>query len=224
MFIDVRHQRVDVKVCNLGAGPGIVHAGFERCAVLVNAVDGCDRLKHAVADLGNVTAGYGFFVGKKLRRIEAAGRRNTVLRAEVQRREVHEYEVAGAVAVKSVYGCVHTVYVVDERLIGDLFVGQKSIVSDVVGADPDGVDGAGGGPSEEGGAVLGDVFRVGDKSGEFVVCNVREWGVDGAEPARGDIVGTDSAANGVIIESGVTVDGGVARPDTAASRSFVGLH
>ena len=104
-----------------------------------------------------------------------------------------------------------------------MFVSQKGIVSDIVGANPDGVNGAGGIPSEKCRAVLRDVFRIGDKRREFVIGDVREGGIDSAEPARGDIVGTDSAADSVVIEGRVAVDGCVAWPDAAAGGSFVAL-
>jgi hypothetical protein len=146
-----------------------------------------------------------------------------VLRDQLQRREVQQDEVAGAALVQAVYYVVHAVDIIAERLACDLAVGEEGVVSDVVCADPDGVDGGGGGAGEEGGAVGGDVFGVGEVGGELVVEDVRERCVDAGEPARGYGIGADCAANGVVVQGAVGVDGGVTRPDEAAGGGFVAL-
>lgn len=214
--IHIPNQPPDIKIRNIRPRPRIIHTGLKRRPILVNRIDGIHRLEHAVGDLRDVAAGEIFLIGEVLGLVEAAVRGVRVLRDEEQRREVEEDEVAGAAGVQRVDDVVHAVDVVGEDFARDLAVGEEGVVADVVGADPDGVDGGVGRPREEGGAVDGEEFGVGEVGGEFVAEDVWEGGVDGVQGARGDLVGADGAGDGVVVKGAVGVVGGVAGPDEAA--------
>lgn len=107
---------------------------------------------------------------------------------KVQRSEVEQYEIPSAVLVEAVNGGIHAVDIILQRLPRKLRIRKKSVVAEVVCANPDCVDGVSRGAAEEFGFVRVAVLGVGDKGWEFIACDVGEGRVDGREPARRDLV------------------------------------
>lgn len=93
---------------------------------------------------------------------------------------------------------------------------DEGLDAEVVGPDPDGVDGGVGRVGHEFRAVGVGVGAVGQVGGDFVLRDGGEGGVDGGVEARGDGVAADGAADGVVVEVDAGVLFYVLGPDAAA--------
>lgn len=203
--------------------PGIAirDLSLERGPILVDVIDSNDLLQHAARYFREVAADAFALVGPVLIGAHATLTRQSVFGGEVQGRSIHNDEVPPAVVVDTLELVVDAVEVGGDVGAGDLLVLDQGVVAEVVGPDPDGVDGLVDGVLHEFRAVGEDVFRIREVGGDFVALDVREGSIDGAEPSRGDVVGTDCTADGVVVDVGVAVLGDVLRPGTSTICSGV---
>lgn len=220
VVINIADQTVHVKQRDVGTLEILLDQHLDWRAVLVDVIHGRHFLGHAVADVGEIVR----LVLPVLVWTDTAGVREPVKGRELQRRGVHEDEVAGARVVEAGHLLVDAVGVGGQVGAADLAVGEERVVVEVVGADPDTVDGLGRRDVQEG--LVGRWVGVGfvcEKGREFVGLNVREVGVDGGEEARGDVVGADGARDCVVVDldAGVLVD--VLWPGTSARGRVVVL-
>ena len=89
---------------------------------------------------------------------------------QLQRREVHQYEIAASIGVHRVQRLVDTLDVVGDCLAGNLRVGDERVIAEVIGADPDSVNCFFGRNVEELFAGRWDlVFAVCEKSRNFIL-------------------------------------------------------
>lgn len=194
---------------------------LERGAVFVDTINSNDLLQHPARDFRQVTTDAFTLVGPVLVRTYAALTREAVFRGEVQRRSVHNDEVPPAVVVDALELVVDAVEVGGDVSAGDLLVLDQGVVAEVVGPDPDGVDGLVDGVLHELRAVGEDVGRIREVGGDFVALDVWEGSIDGAEPSRGDIVGADRTADSVVVDVGAAVLGDVLWPGPSTICSVV---
>lgn len=96
--------------------------------------------------------------------------------------------MASAIVVEARDLFVYAVHVVCDCLALDLAVGEEGVVSEIVGADPDGINCAFGLSREKFGAIRPTVLRICDESREFVASNVRKGCVYGSELTWCDLV------------------------------------
>jgi len=191
---------------------------LERHAVLEHAVHRRAELLHLVAVLGGIRR----LVRPEVARAQAAGVREPVQRRQVQRRRVHQDEVAGARGVDAVEGGEDAVDVVGDGLAVQRAGREQRVVAQVVRADPHAVDGIVGlAVREECVGVRGGVDEggVGLVGGHLVAEHVGEGAIDGREVAVDHLVCADGAGDGVVEERGAAVDGHPARPGDAAAGS-----
>lgn len=76
-----------------------------------------------------------------MRRVHATGRRLRILRQQLQRGQVQNNKEASADSIEAIQLLVHACHVVRDDVGLWLLVGEEGLVGQIVGADPDGVDG-----------------------------------------------------------------------------------
>jgi hypothetical protein len=62
------------------------------------------------------------------------------------------------------------------------------------------------------------MLGVSNESGEFVLLNGGEGCVDSGKEARSDFIGAYSAANGVVVKAGISIQRGIAGPRETSRR------
>jgi hypothetical protein len=139
VIIHVRYQAVDVEIRDVRAVPAPCDGCFERCAVLVHLIDRGHVFVHFPARGRQVAAVSRVVLCPRATALFGYG----VLGQELQRGEIQQDEVAATVFVECVDGAVDAVEVIGECFAAYLGVGQEGVVAEVVGADPDCVDGIG---------------------------------------------------------------------------------
>ena len=137
IYVDIRDEGVGVKHGKVSHWVAIGHFDFIGCLVFEDIVDARGELAHRVCDFRVV----GRFVGPVLVCADAVVGVVRVKRGQVQGNGVHEHEVAGALKVEFVKDGVDAVGVVGEDFSGEFAVGEEGGDAEVVGADPEGVDG-----------------------------------------------------------------------------------
>lgn len=131
---------------------------------------------------------------------------------QLQGRQVHEHEVSAATCIDAVEHRVHAVDVIRDGFILDLGVGDKGVVAQIIGADPDRVHRFPGWDVEE--PLSRDfMLAVSQEGGHFVFQNRRERSVNGRECAWGDLVGAYGAADGVVVQVHIGVLRDIVAPD-----------
>ena len=139
-------------------------------------------------------------VGPVMVRADAVILRRRIQRRQVQRDVVQQHEVARAARIHAPELREHAVRVVHQRGPGHLAVGEEGADAEVVGADPERVDGLIGRGVQEGGAVGFRYGGVGDPGRNLVLLGGGEVGVDEGEIARGYVVAADGSGNRIVVE------------------------
>lgn len=103
------------------------------CAVLVDIVDCSHSLKHTTPDLCRV----GRLLRPVLSGVQTTLTRQTVLRGQLQRRNILQNKVSSSRVVETRELLVDTVNVVRDDFTGDLTVVDEGVVAKIVGADED---------------------------------------------------------------------------------------
>lgn len=134
------HQIMNIVDSKIGVRVAATDADLDRDLVLEDLVRGRHFLLHALRHGRHVIGLVGPELACRHTLVTGVG----VLGHEVQRRVVEEHEVPPPERVESVEGGKHAVGVVGQRGPRRLAVGDEGVVAQVVGADPDGVDGVGG--------------------------------------------------------------------------------
>lgn len=207
------YQRINIKHRHTGIFPPPVDLRLHRNPILKHLINKRHLLHHPITNPRSIQA---LLVREKLRRLRAALLRGCVLRQQLQRRKIQQHKTATTILVKPVNHAEHTIHIIRQFLARELRIGKEGCVTQVVSADPDGVDGFRGRVGEEFGSVLGAEFAVCDEGGEFVAYNVWEGCVDCGEVSRSDLVGAYGTGDGVVEEWFRGVDAGVAWPGEAA--------
>ena len=202
VVVDVSEETVHVHHGEAGAGETVHDLDHVRRAVLVDGVDGHDLLQHAVGDGGQVVLRLGWPV---LVVADAALAGQTVEGGQLQGSNVLEDEETRAEVVERLHLIEDAVHVGDKGCARDLAVGDESVDAEIVGADPDTVDGAVCWGVDKLGTVGGGVGAVGNVGGNLILLNCWKVGVDGGEDTRSDVVGADGAGDGVVVEVGASV-------------------
>lgn len=121
----------------------------------------------------------------------------------MQRSDVEQHEIPASTRIQFIQRHEHAVCEACEGVAWDLAIRQVRIDAQVVGTDPEGVDGV---VSSEGWREIWLSRCVAHGSGvvpegrNLVLEDGWEVGVDGREDAWGDEVGADGAAHGVVVE------------------------
>ena len=220
VVVNVGEEAVHVHDGKVGAWEAVHNLDHVWGAVLVDGVDGDYLLEHAVGDGGKVLLRLGWPV---LVVADTTLAWKTVERSKLERSYVLENEEAGAEVVKRLNLVEDTVHVGDEVSAWDLAVGEDSINSEVIGADPDAVDGALCWSVDKFGSVSGGICAVGNVSRNLVLLNGWKVGINGGEDTRGNVVGADCARDGVVVEVGTSVLLDVLGPCTTTIGSVVVL-
>lgn len=180
---DIRNQGINVEVSDFDIVPTLGDLCLKGSAVFEDFVDCGYRFIDFPGDGGDVLAG---FVGVEFRSRQTAICRDCVLRQELQRSQIHEHKVPSTILVQLIHSIINTINIILQRLASDLGIGEEGIVAEIVGSNPDCVDGVASGAGEEFlvcGAV--SVFGVCNEGREFVGLDRGEGGVDCGEVARG---------------------------------------
>lgn len=142
VVVDIREQRVGVEEGDAGARVAAGDEHFKGGLELENGVDGGRGLVHGLGDLRMV----GPLVRPVLVVADAVQRVVGVQRRQLQGRRVHQHESPRArLSVQRVQRRVDAARVVGQHFPGDLRVRQERPDAQVVGADPERVDGRVGG-------------------------------------------------------------------------------
>lgn len=104
--------------------------------------------------------------------------------------------------IKTVEDGINAINVIRDRLTLDLAVGKKSFVAQVVCADPKRVDSIIWLAGEEFTSICIGYSLVREKSWDFVTLDIWEESHNIVVPSWCDIVGTDCASHGVVVEIG----------------------
>ena len=194
----------------MSTGELLVHQDLEWRAILEHIINRRDSLQHSARNFCRVRR----LLGPVLGSVQATLRWQTILRTQLQRRNILKDEISGAGSVKAGELSVYAVDVVGDGLVGDLTVVDEGVVAEVVGADKDGVDSRVHRHVQCFCAIRIDVFAVSKVGREFVAVNVREKGIDAGECARSDIVAADCSRYSVIVDVSTGVLSHVLRPRT----------
>jgi len=121
-----------------------------------------------------------------------------VKRTQVQWSIVLQDKVpCSGMVVKRLDLCKHTVRVVGDGLAWEMLIGEENISTQVICANPDGV---GGGSRVEIYASRFSGGMVGQEGWNLILSNRGERLHDGVPDTRGDVVGTNSPGDSIVIE------------------------
>jgi hypothetical protein len=135
----------------------------------------------------------------------------SINRSVLKRRHVLQDKVPGTRLVEIIEGTDDAVGDVDETDIWKLLMRNEGVGTDIVGTDPDGVDGLAGLDLEE--------LGVGLVGWDLVFAN--GWEEGATEGSGSEIVGADGTGDGVVVECSARVLRDVTSPSAAAGSSVL---
>lgn len=149
-----------------------------------------------------------YLVWPIMTRSEPTFTRHSIQRRQLQRSRVHQYKVPSTSLINLIKAIIDTIHIIWDGCHVQAAIRQESTSSKVIGADPHRVN-----------CVVRsairvkrirvsrriDILRIRDESIDFIH-NVWEWAEYAGEVAVDDLVGTDSAANGVVVKLRTGID------------------
>lgn len=128
----------------------------------------------------------------------------TVQSAELQRHHIVENKVTASVVVHRLDLVVYTIKIGSEVGAWHLRIGDECINAEIVGADPEGIDRLVGGNVEEV-FTIDLVLLVGKVCWHLILRDGGKVLVNGIQNARSNVVGANSARDGVVVQVGPSV-------------------